>query len=192
MENMCTYPGHDIGNRWAKVCTEESCRGGEILWDNSHVNIALTDKIICLVNILSEIDALADFQCTYTHHMWVQAGAPARWEHKTFLRWRCTLTHSYIPIDQSKYPQRELPELDLQIVYHIIIILCLAYGNSFSKCTNNLKHIARIDCLRGYCVFLLPQTMPTVDPNTAWTQVIGEEMNSEMMKSPPVKGLSQP
>ncbi|TNN32957.1 hypothetical protein EYF80_056882 [Liparis tanakae] len=39
---------------------------------------------------------------------------------------------------------------------------------------------------------LSPDTMPTADPRTAWAQVMGEEMNSETMKIPPVHGLSQP
>lgn len=69
--------------------------------------------VTCLVIMLSEIDALSD-NIVFTHHMWVQADAPARWEHKTFLRWQCRLTHSCIPIDQSKCLQKELPELGLQ------------------------------------------------------------------------------
>lgn len=49
-----------------------------------------------------------------THRMWWQAGAPARWERKTFLQWRCRQAHSYIPRGQSKCLQKELPEPDLQ------------------------------------------------------------------------------
>lgn len=41
-------------------------------------------------------------------------------------------------------------------------------------------------------IVISPETMPTADPSTAWAHVIGEEMKREMMKIPPVQGLSQP
>jgi len=39
---------------------------------------------------------------------------------------------------------------------------------------------------------VVPETMPTADPRTPWTQVMGEEMKREMMNIPPVQGFSQP